>query len=110
MLPVYPPQISCERHFTPDNWAEITCKWGHGGNIRRCRCDQVASFPAASPSELITAEVAPRRGRGRMVPTISAARPGDGGRVVPSWAAAAEGTIITVMSLRDWCRSELLIF
>lgn len=60
MLPVYPPQISGERHFTPDNWAENTCKWGHSGNV-----DQVASFPAASPSELIMAEVAPRLGRGR---------------------------------------------
>lgn len=56
------------------------------------------------------AEVAPRLGRGRMVSTISAAHPGDGGRVVPSWAAAAEGTIITVMSLRDRRGSELLIF
>lgn len=65
------------------------------------------------PFQLIMAEVAPRLGRGRTASTISAAHPGDGGRVAPSWAAAAaaaEGTIITVMSLRDRCGSELLIF
>lgn len=56
------------------------------------------------------AEVSPCLRRGRMVSTISAVHPGDGGRVAPSWAAAAEGTIITVMSLWDWCGSELLIF
>lgn len=81
-----------------------------GDESASCRCGQVASFPAASPSELIMAEVSPRLPRGRMVSTISAVHPGDGGRVAPSWAAAAEGTIITVMSLWDWCGSELLIF
>lgn len=75
---------------------------GTGGDkSASCRCDQVASFPAASPCELIMAEVAPRLGRGRMVSTISAPHPGDGGRAVPSWAAAAEGTIITGTSPRD---------
>lgn len=80
-----------------------------GDKSASCRCGQVASFPATSPSELIMAEVSPCLRRGSMVSTISAVHPGDGGRVAPSWAAA-EGTIITVMSLWDRCRSELLIF
>lgn len=75
-----------------------------------CRCDQVASFPAAPPSELLMAEVSPRLWGVRMESTIRAAYPGDGGRADPSWAAAAEGTIITAMSLRERRRSELLIF
>lgn len=59
------------------------------------------------------AEVSPCLGGVRMVSTISAAYPGDGGGAVPSWAvaaAAAEGTIITVISLRDRRRSDSLIF
>lgn len=42
-----------------------------------CRCDQVASFPAVSPSELIMAQVSPCLWGVRMVSTISAAYSGE---------------------------------
>lgn len=35
---LFSPQIGIERQFIHDNWAEITCKWGHIGNISRQKC------------------------------------------------------------------------